>query len=61
MICEPCAEAADADLQANREAGIDVSVGHLPEICRDHAKRPAGCACRHRPAGSATPKETARA
>jgi hypothetical protein len=63
VICDPCAEAADAEARFN-EANpdlADTAVGHPPEICRDHKLQPAGCACRHRPAGSATTKETARA
>lgn len=40
MICPPCRDAAD---------GPDRAVGHVPEICRDSAIQPAGCACQHRP------------
>jgi hypothetical protein len=40
MICTPCARAAD-----NAPTGL----GHHPEICRDFAIQPAGCACAHKP------------
>lgn len=61
MICPPCAEAADMDQKASQRIGSPVSLGHLPEICRDHPVQPAGCPCAHRPAGTAAPKEYARA
>lgn len=49
MICDPCAKAAAAD-----RSGGGIRIGHLPETCRDFAVQPAGCACAHKPAGSAT-------
>jgi hypothetical protein len=48
MICTPCARAAD-----NAPTGL----GHHPEICRDFAIQPAGCACAHKPVGTAHEKE----
>ena len=41
QICPPCAEAADL------HAYLEVPAWHDPEICRDHAIQPHGCACAH--------------
>lgn len=53
MICTDCAKAADVD-QRVAATGGPPALGHSPEICRDDLTQPAGCACAHKPAGSAT-------
>lgn len=40
MICPSCATAAD-----------ESPGGHDATVCRDHAIRPHGCPCGHRPSG----------
>lgn len=53
MICDHCAEAADTDLRIAATDGTP-ALGHSPEVCRDDLIQPGGCACSHKPAGTAT-------
>jgi hypothetical protein len=52
MICLPCARSADIDQRVAVADGTP-ALGHSPEVCRDDLVQPSGCACAHKPAGSA--------